>query len=90
MLNRRLQQPITIRSDRAAARLRALTRTGRSQAAVIEEALDLMPEPPVASDPTEWLATIAEIQAMYRDEGGLYRSMAEFDAAEYDADGNPR
>lgn len=90
MLSRRLQQPITIRSDRAAARLRSLTKTGRSQAAVIEEALDLMPEPQAARGEAEWLATIAEIQAMYREEGGRYRSMAEFDAEEYDANGNPR
>ena len=89
MQTRRLQQPITIRSDRAAARLRMLTRTGRSQAAVIEEALELMPEPePI--DPDDRFERIKEIQAMFRREGGRIRSMAEFDAEEYDADGNPR
>ena len=90
MQTRRLQQPITIRSDRAAARLRTLTRTGRSQAAIIEEALELMPEPQPAGL-EDAFAQIKEIQAMFRREGGgRYRSMAEFDAAEYDADGNPR
>lgn len=89
MLIRRAQQPITIRSDRAAARLRSLTRTGRSQAVVIEEALDLMPEPQAAVGKTEFYARIAEIQALYQQEDGRCRSMAAFDAEEYDADGNP-
>ena len=39
-MNRRAQQPITIRSDRAAARLKLLTRDGRSQAQIIEDALE--------------------------------------------------
>ena len=39
---RRQQPPITIRSTRAADLLRLLTRGGRSQADVIEEALEAM------------------------------------------------
>ncbi len=39
---RRQQPPITIRSARAAALLRRLTASGRSQADVIEEALERM------------------------------------------------
>lgn len=44
-MNRRSQKQITIRSDRAAALLKLLTRDGRSQVSVIEEALDRMPDP---------------------------------------------
>ena len=39
---RRQQPPITIRSARAAALLRRLTASGRSQADIIEEALERM------------------------------------------------
>jgi hypothetical protein len=39
---RRKQPPITIRSARASALLRQLAGTGRSQAAIIEEALERM------------------------------------------------
>jgi hypothetical protein len=50
---RRRQPPITIRSAKAAARLGLLTRHGRSQADVIEEALERMPLPPMALSPQE-------------------------------------
>lgn len=39
---RRRQPPITIRSERATALLRRLTTSGRSQADIIEEALERM------------------------------------------------
>lgn len=89
MQTRRAQQPITIRSDRAAERLRILTRDGRSQARVVEEALDRMPEPrqPVRTS-DEYFTRMAEIQEQARRDN--IPSMAEFDAREYDADGNPR
>ena len=85
-MTRRAQQPITIRSDRAAHRLALLTRGGRSQASVIEEALERLPLPP---------DTEAELRA--RIEAILDQvtppaipSMAGFDAHEYDEHGQPR
>ncbi len=83
---RRRQTPITIRSERAAMRLALLTRDGRSQAQVIEEALDRMPLPPMGDRE----ATIAEIKALLasipqRD----YPSMAEIDREMYDDEGLP-
>ena len=89
MQTRRAQQPITIRSDRAAARLAMLTRNGRSQAQVIEEALEAMPVPDVVDDPSERLARINAIVAKLRQRTDI-PSMAEFDAREYDERGNPR
>ncbi|KPF65678.1 hypothetical protein IP88_13330 [alpha proteobacterium AAP81b] len=90
MQPRRAQQPITIRSDRAAARLAVLTRDGRSQVEVIEAALDAMPEPTSVETPEKAAlrarldATIARLQQRN------IPSMAEFDAREYDERGNPR
>ena len=45
MQPRRAQQPISFLSDKAAAKLAIPTRCGRSQAEVIEDALDRLPEP---------------------------------------------
>lgn len=85
---RRAQQPITIRSDRAAARLAVLTRDGRSQATVIEDALDRMPTP---HDDHELARRMAEFECLLdRTSARNIPSMAEFDAAEYDDDGNLR
>lgn len=89
MQTRRSQQPITIRSDRAAARLALLTRNGRSQAQVIEEALEAMPVPDSVDDRSERLARINAIVAKLRQRTDI-PSMAEFDAREYDERGNPR
>ena len=83
-----LQQVITIDSERARARLALLTRNGRSAVAVIEEALDRMPEPWQPLGETEYFTRIAEIQEQARRDN--MPSMAEFDAREYDANGNPR
>lgn len=88
MQPRRAQQPITIRSDKAAARLAILTRSGRSQAEVIEDALDLVPEPVVPDDLAARIARIDAILAQI--EPGSIMSMAEFDAATYDEHGLPR
>jgi antitoxin VapB len=88
MRPRRAQQAITFRSDRAAARLRLLTRDGLSQAEVIERALE---DVPVAEsrgkDSLE--ARLARVRNLIGVRPDL-PSMAEFDAAEYDARGNPR
>jgi broad specificity phosphatase PhoE len=89
MQTRRAQQPITIRSDRAAARLKLLTRDGRSQAQVIEEALEALPVPDVAVERSDRLARLNAIVAELRKRTDI-PSMAEFDAREYDERGNPR
>ncbi len=85
---RRQQPPITIRSERARARLALLTRDGRSQVEVIEEALERMPLPAAALDLDEKLAQLDAIIAQAR---GLPRTtMTEFDMQDYDEAGMPR
>jgi hypothetical protein len=85
---RRAQRALTIRSDRALARLALLTRDGRSQADVIEEALDRMPLPIV---PESLDAFRRKVDAILAEVGpGDIQSMAEFDAATYDEAGLPR
>ena len=90
MLNRRVQQPITIRSDRAAARLKLLTRDGRSQAAVIEEALERLPIPPLDEDRAAKLVRLDALLAELARRDPPIPSMAEFDSREYDERGNLR
>ena len=88
MRPRRQQTPIAIRSDRAAQRLALLTRDGRSQAEVIEEALEKAPLPP--ADDADRQAFLEEIREMGRRAAAhprKWRSMAEFDEATYDENG---
>jgi hypothetical protein len=85
-MTRRAQQPITIRSDRAAHRLALLTRGGRSEASVIEEALERLPLPPDAE--AELRARIEAILDQVTP--SAIPSMASFDAREYDEHGQPR
>ena len=88
---RRHQPPITIRSTKAAERLVLLTRDGRSQAQVIEEALDLMPLPPPPPSPEDRAAIIAEIRAIIASVPKRnYPKMAEIDEEMYDENGLPR
>lgn len=84
---RRRQRPITIRSEKAAALLAQLTRTGRSQAEIIEEALSLMPLPEARPDPITLLARIEGVIA-----GGLKPpiDLSAIEAELYDANGLPR
>jgi hypothetical protein len=86
-LPRRQQRRIAFASDRAFKRLQLLTRGGRSQVDVIEEALERMPLP-VVDDRARALEDICALLA------GLpkraYPTMEELDAIEYDADGNCR
>lgn len=89
MQPRRAQRPITIRSDKAAARLAILTRGGRSQAEVIEDALERLPEPVVDSDRLARLARIDAALTRLQQRTDL-PTMVEFDAREYDGRGNPR
>ena len=84
---RRQQRGVTIRSDRALARLALLTRDGRSQVDVIEAALDRMPLP-VSPDRA---AIRAEIDALLASvPRRKYPGMAELDAENFDGDGNLR
>lgn len=92
MVPRRAQTPITIRSDRAAARLKRLTRHGRSQAEVIEEALDQLsdieaPSDMNADDAAQYVRLKRLVASI---EPGSVLSMKEFDALEYDEFGDPR
>lgn len=89
-MNRRAQPAITIRSRRAVDRLRLLMRDGRSQARVIEEALDRMPLPAAKNDLDERRAQLEAILDRVAEQPRRFTSMAEFDAQEYDERGNPR
>jgi len=81
MQPRRKPPSITIRSARAVERLRQLTRGGCRQAAIIEEALDRMPDPqPEAVSIEERRARIDAITARLAKSG--IPSRAEFDARE--------
>jgi hypothetical protein len=90
MRPRRQQTPITIRSDRAAERLALLTRAGRSQAEVIEDALERVPVSD--EDEKDRLTFLAELRAIgHRARAaGPIPSMEDFDAATYDDKGLPR
>ena len=96
MVARRAQTPIHIRSDRAAAQLAVLTRqSGRSQAEVIEDALDRVAQEQ-GDDPFAHLAPDARALAWRikartaRIPPGSFPTMKEFDATEYDEFGDPR
>ena len=84
---RRQQHAITIRSDRAFERLNRLMRGGKSQVAIIEEALDRMPLPP-ADDVDARRARIDAILASVPSRP--YPTMAEIDGEMYDDHGLPR
>lgn len=84
---RRRQRPITIRSEKAAALLAQLTRTGRSQAEIIEEALSRMPLPEARPDPDTLVLRIEAILA-----GGVKPpiDLPAVEAAMHDADRLPQ
>ena len=87
---RRRQPVITIRSDKAVARLALLTRDGRSRAEVIEEALERMPLPPAPLLAADREAIIARIQALVATiPKRRYSTMADIDAEMWDEDGLP-
>ena len=85
---RRRQPAITIRSAKAVERLALLTRDGRSQAQVIEEALERMPLPAPQRDREAIIASIREIIASIPK--GSFPTMAEIDDELYDENGLPR
>lgn len=88
-MNRRSQPAVTLRSSKVVDLLKELTKNGKSQVSVVEEALER-----VTRDREESLAAararIREAQDIIASEPRIYASMAEFDAAEYDEDGLPR
>ena len=86
--SRRQQRAITIRSNHALARLALLTRDGRSQVTVIEEALDRLPLPRPITDRAERRARIEAILARVPKQA--YPTMAELDAENFDDEGNCR
>lgn len=87
MRPRRRQASITFQSDWAKERLKLLTRDGRSQAAVIEDALARLSVPAEGERDARRARIEAIIDRLSR--SGL-PTMAEFDREEYDEDGNPR
>ncbi|HLL30977.1 MAG TPA: hypothetical protein VK403_08275 [Allosphingosinicella sp.] len=88
MRPRRKQTSITIRSDRAAERLALLTRTGRSQAEIIEDALDEVALPPSEEDERQaFLDRIDEITRRAAARPRKWKCLAEFDEATYDERG---
>jgi len=90
MQPRRNQTPITIRSDRAAARLKLLTSGGRSQAEVIEEALERLPAPE-AADAEQLQRRRAKLMALLETiDPTSIPTIEEFDRTEYDENGMPR
>ncbi len=90
MQPRRAQQPISFRSDKAAAKLAILTRGGRSQAEVIEDALDRVPVPDAGGDRAAKLARLDALIELLANREPPIPSMAEFDARTYDERGNLR
>lgn len=85
---RHKQAAITIRSDKAAELLARLTRTGRSQAEVIEAALEALPLPAPRRSREERIARIKAITARVKPNPAF--TMALFDAETYDENGLPR
>lgn len=83
---RRRQTPISFRSDKVAAELRRRARPGVSQARLVEEAFEHMPPPPETLE--ESWRELREI--LDRIPKGSIMSMAEFDALEYDENGDLR
>ena len=90
MVPRRAQTPISFRSDKAAARLALLTRSGRSQATIIEEALDRLPVPINKAQQAINLELLRAAFEKVRLSNPNIPTIAEFDALEYDENGDPR
>jgi len=89
MQARRQQPSITIRSDKAAALLDQLAKSGRSKVSIIEEALERLPVRPDHPLEAERRARIAQVLARLAARADV-PSIGEFDRREYDARGNPR
>jgi len=92
MQPRRQQPPITFRSARAAQLLARHTATGKSQAQVIEEALERLPAPAMHEDEeAAFEERMARLDALLEHVTPTPPgTMALFDYEEYDSDGLPR
>lgn len=88
MRPRREQTVVSVRSDKLAARLKLLTRGGRSQAEILEEAIDHVPDE--KNEIAERIARIEALSKRIAEKPARFRSMAEFDAWAYDERGMPR
>lgn len=88
MQTRCAQKPITIRSDRAASWSAVLTSGRRSQAEVVEQALEAISVPIPPDESAAQFARIALILNELRRRTDI-PSMAEFEAREYDARQSP-
>lgn len=90
MVARRKQKPVQFRSDYVSEQLRLRTQDGRSQAAVIEEALRLLP--PIEDDAEMAIRReqLRDAIKQMQDAPQLAMTNAEFDAFEYDEFGLPR
>ena len=86
-LPRHRQKPITIRSDKAAALLARLARNGRSQAQVIEEALEKAAEETPRLSREEFIAKIDAIVRPLHGQPG--KSFKEIDDEMWDENGLP-
>jgi antitoxin VapB len=84
---RHRQKPIAIRSDKAARLLAQLTRDGRSQAQVIEDALEQAVAATRPRSVEEWKAQIDAIVTPAHGSGLTYRELRE---EYYDENGLPR
>lgn len=88
MRPRRAQTPVSIRSDKVAERLKLLARNGRSQAEVLEDAIDRIP-----ADEEEIAARIARIRELserFAARKPRFASVEDFDRWAYDERGLPR
>jgi antitoxin VapB len=92
MQPRRNQPAVTFRSQKAVDRLKVLTRDGRSQVEVIEDALERAPEPAdlEAADRDAFMSELRQICARIAKKPRRWKTLAEFDAHEYDERGNLR
>jgi hypothetical protein len=89
MTIRRAQTAIHIRSDKAAGILARHVRPGRSQAVVVEDALEKL-ESSAVNEQNDFMAKIKDIQHRAALAPWKYANIKEFDGQEYDERGNLR
>jgi hypothetical protein len=90
MRPRREQAAVNVRSDFIAERLKLLTRGGKSQAAVLEELVAKAVDSDDSDHENEIFQRALEIAERSSKLQRRFKSIIEFDAHEYDANGNPR
>lgn len=92
MRPRREQTPVAVRSDFVSERLKVLARDGKSQVAVLEELVAKASNfgEAIQNRDDEVFQRALEISGRSSKLQHRFKSMAEFDAHEYGADGNLR